>query len=71
MEAGWLIGRSPCWSVGFAAGGSLTSDSNGGPGNQSYISGYTLPSTGAYYIRVYRAGGSVGRIWAGCSASLT
>ncbi|MCP4536481.1 MAG: hypothetical protein GY832_04985, partial [Chloroflexi bacterium] len=43
-----------------SSGGSLTNDHDGGLDQDSYISGYVLPSAGTYYARVYGASATPG-----------
>jgi hypothetical protein len=40
------------------ADGVLSSDGSGGPGGNAYISAYTIPTTGTYYVRVGKEWGS-------------
>jgi len=45
-------GVNPYVELRNASDGNLASDSDGGPGADSLISGYQIPSTGTYYARV-------------------
>ena len=40
------------------ADGVLSSDNSGGPGGNAYISAYTIPTSGTYYVRVGKEWGS-------------
>ena len=45
-------------SNGASNPSALTSDGQSGPGNDAYISNYTIPTTGTYFVRVSRSSGT-------------
>ena len=53
-------GLNPYVELRNAADGVLASDNDGGPGNGAYISGYTIPTSGTYYVVVGHSWGASG-----------
>ncbi|MAF66354.1 MAG: hypothetical protein CMJ84_11945, partial [Planctomycetes bacterium] len=51
-------GVDPYVELWNPAGAYITGNSNAGPGVESFISGYVLPTTGTYFVRAGKDGGS-------------